>query len=201
MKKILGIMGSPRKQGNTHAMVESILNGAEAQGAETEIVFLGDLTIKECNGCHVCWTGKECTKTDDMQKLYEKVAESDAIVFGTPVYWYGPTALMKGFIDRFVYFNCDLNRAGVRNKAAVAAIPFEEEDPATAELLLDFFRKSLAFLEMNFMGHVLAPGVTRKKEVAENPELMKQAFELGERLVHLPLERSKLHVKCNTDRN
>ena len=69
MKKFLGIMGSPRKHGNTHAMVESVLAGAKAHGATTEIVFLGDLTIKECNGCHVCWTGKACTKNDDMQKL------------------------------------------------------------------------------------------------------------------------------------
>ena len=183
VKKLLGIMGSPRKHGNTHAMVESILAGAQAHGAATEIIFLGDLTIQECNGCHVCWTGKACTKSDDMQKLYAKVAESDVIVFGTPVYWYGPTALMKGFIDRFVYFNCELNRAGVRNKDAVVAIPFEEEDPGTADLVLEFFRKSLAFLEMNFVGHLLAPGVTRRKEAAETPDLMKQAFELGERLV------------------
>jgi multimeric flavodoxin WrbA len=182
MKKILGIMGSPRKQGNTHAMVAAILSGAAAQGAMTEIVFLTDLLIKECNGCHVCWTGKECTKIDDMQNLYAKVAASDVIVFGTPVYWYGPTALMKGFIDRFVYFNCPLNRAGVRNKDAVVAIPFEEEDPETADLTLEFFRKSLSFLEMNFVDHLLAPGLTRKAEVSENLELMKRAFELGERL-------------------
>lgn len=182
MKKILGIMGSPRKHGNTHAMVDSILAGAKSSGATTEIVFLGDLNIKECNGCHVCWTGKECTKIDDMREMYAKVAESDAIVFGTPVYWYGPTALMKGFIDRFVYYNCDLNRTGVRNKPVVVAIPFEEEDPETANLVLEFFRKSLDFLEMNFVGHLLAPGITRKGEFTENLVLMKQAFELGERL-------------------
>ena len=186
MKKILGIMGSPRKQGNTHALVTGILAGAKSCGAATtEIVFLGDLNIKECNGCHVCWTGKECTKADDMWKLYTKVAESDAIIFGTPVYWYGPTALMKGFIDRFVYFNCDLHRAGVRNKDVAVVIPFEEEDPKTANLVLEFFTKSLDFLEMNFVGHLLAPGVTRRGEVAENPELMKRAFELGERLASM----------------
>ena len=186
MKKFLGIMGSPRKHGNTHAMVESVLAGAKAHGATTEIVFLGDLTIKECNGCHVCWTGKACTKNDDMQKLYAKIMDSDVIVFGTPVYWYGTTALMKAFIDRFVYFNCELNRGGVRNKNAVVVVPFEEEDLATADLVLELFRKSLEFLEMNFVGHLLAPGVKRREEVAENLKLMKQGLEMGERLATLP---------------
>ena len=64
-------------------MVTNILAGEKSCGATTEIVILGDLRIKECNECHVCWSGKECTKADDMWKLHAKVAESDAIIFAT----------------------------------------------------------------------------------------------------------------------
>jgi len=51
MQKILGIMGSPRKKGNTHILISKILEGAKSEGAEGEILFLGDLTIRECDGC------------------------------------------------------------------------------------------------------------------------------------------------------
>ena len=47
-----------------------------------------------------------CSKHDSMEALYPKITECDALILGTPVYWYGPTAIMKCFMDRFVYFNC-----------------------------------------------------------------------------------------------
>ncbi len=92
-----------------------------------------------------------------MNKIYPKIIQSDVIIFGMPVYWYGPTALMKCFIDRFVYFNCPENRAKIRGKSAVIAVPFEEESPKTAHLLVKFFKKSLQYLEMNLIGTVLVP--------------------------------------------
>jgi multimeric flavodoxin WrbA len=185
MKKILGIMGSPRRNGNTHILVSRILEGAESEGAEGDILLLDDLAIKECNGCHVCWEGKDCSKDDDMNSIYPRVIESDAIIFGTPVYWYGPTALMKGFIDRFVYFNCPENREKIRGKPVVLAVPFEEEDPETAALLVSFFEKSLGYLEMNLIGTILVPGVTRKGEMKEKEAKLQEAYELGKKLARL----------------
>jgi multimeric flavodoxin WrbA len=185
MKKILGIMGSPRKNGNTHILLSRILEGAESEGARGNILFLDDLAIKECNGCHVCWEGKECSKDDDMNSIYPRIIESDGIVFGTPVYWYGPTALMKGFIDRFVYFNCPKNRAKIKGKPVVLAVPFEEKDPETAALLEAFFEKSLGYLEMNLIGTILVPGVTRKGEIKEKEAKLQEAYELGKKLARL----------------
>jgi len=57
--KILGVMGGPRKKGNTHILVSRILEGAEAAGADTEVLFLGDLNIRECDGCYSCWKGQD----------------------------------------------------------------------------------------------------------------------------------------------
>jgi multimeric flavodoxin WrbA len=179
MKRALGFVGSPRKNGNTHLLVSKILAGAEAEGAATETVFLGDLTIRECDGCLVCWKGKPCPKRDDMQALIAKIIESDIIVFGTPVYWYGPTALMKALVDRFVYFNCPENRAKVKDKTAILAIPFEEQDPETARLLTVFFEKSLAYLEMNLAGQVVVPGMGEKGAILQATESLARGYELG----------------------
>ncbi len=183
MKRVLGVVGSPRKKGNTHILVSRILEGAKTQGAEVDILFLNDLEIRECIGCHACWRGVECSQRDDMNDVYPKISECDVIVFGTPVYWYGPTALMKGFIDRFVYFNCPENRVKVKGKSAVIAIPFEEETPDTADLLVAFFEKSLEYLEMNLVGKIIAPGVGHRGEILDKEEHLAEGYELGRRLV------------------
>jgi multimeric flavodoxin WrbA len=181
MKKVLGIVGSPRKKGNTHLLVSKILEGAQDMGAETDILFLNDLSIRECDGCNICWNDKPCSKNDDMNAVYPKIAASDVLIFGTPVYWYGPTALMKCFIDRFVYFNCPVNREKIKGKSAVLAIPFEEENPETAALVTAFFEKSLAYLEVNLLGSVIVPGMGRRGQILERPERLVEAYELGKR--------------------
>jgi multimeric flavodoxin WrbA len=180
--KILGVVGSPRKKGNTHLLVSKILDGAREKGAKTEILFLNDLTIRECDGCHVCWKGKQCSKKDDMNKVYPKIIQSDVIIFGTPVYWYGPTALMKCFIDRFVFFNCPENRAKITGKSAVIAVPFEEENPKTAHLLVKFFEKSLDYLEMDLIGKLLAPGVSKRGDILAKEDLLEKGYRLGKRI-------------------
>jgi len=179
MKKILGVVGSPRLQGNTHILVERILEGAEAGGVTTETLFLDDLSIRECIGCHACWQGTECTRRDDMNRVYPKIGESDVIVFGTPVYWYGPTALMKGFIDRFVYFNCPEHCEDIRGTLAVVACPFEEESREAAALLEAFFEKCFVYLGMECAGTILAPGVTLKGEVRKCEATLAEAYDIG----------------------
>ena len=183
MKSILGVVGSPRRDGNTHVLVSTVLEAAEQQGAAVEPLFLGDLTIAECDGCHACWDGKQCSKDDDMNAVYPKLIESDVIIFGTPVYWYGPTALMKAFVDRLVYFNCPENRAKIRGRSAAVVVPFEEKDPETAAPVVAFFQKCLDYLEMDLVGRLLVPGVTRRGEVLEKSETLREARELGRKLI------------------
>ena len=120
-----------------------------------------------------------------MNDIYPRIIESDGIIFGTPVYWYGPTALMKGFIDRFVYFNCPEHREKIKGKPVALAIPFEEENLETATLLEAFFEKSLGYLEMNLIGAILVPGVTRKGEIREKEAKLQEGYELGKKLARL----------------
>jgi multimeric flavodoxin WrbA len=182
MNKLLGIVGSPRRQGNTDIMVRRILEGAAAAGAGTEAIQLADIQIHECNGCHACWKTGKCVQKDGMNELYPKIVESEVIIFGTPVYWYGPTALMKGFIDRFVYFNCAQNRPQIKGKSAVLVIPYEEMDPETAAPVVTFFEKSLRYLEVKIIEKFIIPGVTTKGEVVNQKDLMERAFRFGQSL-------------------
>ncbi len=176
---VLTVMGSPRTNGNTDILIARIAAGARRGGAAVEVVRLGGLEIRECDGCHACWRGRRCTKDDDMQGLYPKIGGSDVIVFATPVYWYGPTALMKAFIDRFVYFNCAENRPLIRGKKAAIAIVLEEENNATWQPVLDFFRKSLSYLEMITAGIIVVPGVGQAGAIRSKQGHLDEAFHLG----------------------
>jgi multimeric flavodoxin WrbA len=176
---VLAVVGSPRKNGNTDILVSRITEAAKAGGAEVEIVRLGEFSIRECDGCHACWRGRDCSKDDDMRRLYPKIVAADALVLGTPVYWYGPTALMKAFIDRFVYFNCEANRARIRGKKAVAAVVLEEDNQAAWQPVVDFFTKSLGYLEMSLAGTIVVPGVGKKGAILAKTDRLEEAERLG----------------------
>lgn len=182
MKQILGVVGSPRINGNTHVLVTKILEGAKQAGAKVDIIFLNNLNIKECDGCHTCLNGKQCNKNDDMINVYPKIIESDVIIFGTPVYWFGPTGLIKLFLDRFVFFNSPDNRKKIKNKSVVIVVPFEEDNFETVAPLISIFEKSFQYLEMSLVEKLIVPSVTKRGEVSEKKGIMKNAFKLGERL-------------------
>ena len=103
--KILGISCSPRKNGNTVAMLTAALNAAKAAGAEVELYSVAGKNIQPCTGCWACHGTATCTLKDDMQELYEKIIAADGIIFGTPIYSWGMTAQSKSIIDRTVALN------------------------------------------------------------------------------------------------
>ncbi len=182
MKRILGVMGSPRGGGNTHTLMRQIAEGVRDRGGEMDIISLKGLAVYECEGCHICWQSKPCSRQDDMNPIYDEIIRCDALVLGTPVYWYGPTALMKAFMDRFVYFNCEENRRHIIGKRVGLVIPYEDTDPDTVAPVVDFFERSLAYLQMTMAGKVLAPGVTKRGEVKNCDGFMAEAFALGQQL-------------------
>jgi multimeric flavodoxin WrbA len=117
-----------------------------------------------------------------MNDLYPIIESADVIIFGTPVYWFGPTALLKAFIDRLIYFNCPENRAKIAGKAAVIASPFEDTDMETAAPLLAFFEKCFDYLEMKRAGQIIVPGVAEKGDILAKSDALEQAYKLGTKL-------------------
>ena len=101
--KILVLNGSPRKKGNTAALVAAFKEGAESKGNEVEVIPVGNLKIAGCIGCEYCHTKGEgkCVQQDDMQALYPKLASADMIVLASPVYYFAFTGQMQNAISRF----------------------------------------------------------------------------------------------------
>jgi multimeric flavodoxin WrbA len=99
--KIVGISASPRgAESRTARLVEAVLRGAAAAGAETEFVDLCRHRFEFCNACGTCYATGECPKADDFAQVFGLMLEADGVVFGSPNYVDGPTAQLKQVIDR-----------------------------------------------------------------------------------------------------
>jgi multimeric flavodoxin WrbA len=100
--KVIGFNASPRKNGNTVTLVEAVLKGAEAKGAEVRLVNLHELKMKGCIGCEACKKDPgKCAQKDDVSPILQELKEVDAVVLGTPVYWWHVNPQLKMLTDRF----------------------------------------------------------------------------------------------------
>ncbi|WP_094228886.1 flavodoxin family protein [Methanolobus psychrotolerans] len=100
--KILGISGSPKAGGNNDMLIGKVMDIANERGFETDTVFISSSKIAPCIACGVCATGKRCPIDDDMQPVYDKLVDADAIVVSSPVYFGTMTAQLKALCDRSV---------------------------------------------------------------------------------------------------
>ena len=100
MLKVVGIVGSPRKDGNTEYMVRKCLEYISQEDIEVELVTLHDKNISFCVGCDSCKATNKCVINDDMQMLTDKVRDADGVIMSSPVYFGDMTGLAKTFIDR-----------------------------------------------------------------------------------------------------
>jgi len=105
MVRVLGIVGSPRKGGNTEIMVNNALEAARSAGAETEIVLLAEKRVEPCDGCGVCSETGKCKIDDDFELVFNMMTEADGLIFASPSYYESMTPHMKALIDRSGTFN------------------------------------------------------------------------------------------------
>jgi len=104
--KALVLMGSPRKNGNTAALLGPFRQELEAAGAEMETVWLYDRDIRPCTACRRCqedWTDFGCPQEDDVRELFDKILDAGLLVLATPIYSWYCTPPMKALLDRLVY--------------------------------------------------------------------------------------------------
>lgn len=184
--KALAIMGSPRKKGNTDILLDKIIEGLKSKEVETEKICLVDLKIEPCNSCNLCMAepAGKCVLKDDMTStLYNKIEKADILVLGSPVYWYGFTAQMKTFIDRFYAFvEPDFTVPRLKGKKVLLATPYAEPKP-TASLAVIYIADQIChFTGMQLAGVVQAPGCVEKGDVNREKAVLDQAFALGQQV-------------------
>lgn len=104
--KYLILMGSPRKNGNTHSLVKPFINELDLHNIDHELIWLYDKNIKPCIACRNCqkdWSIFGCPIKDDGQDIFDKILGCDKIILATPIYSWYCTPPMKAVLDRMVY--------------------------------------------------------------------------------------------------
>jgi len=98
--KAIGIVGSPRKNGNTEIVTKHALRAIEEEGIDTELITLAGLNIQLCDGCEACASEETCPIDDDIFPIYQKMKAADVIILASPVYYGSATALIKALMER-----------------------------------------------------------------------------------------------------
>ena len=177
-KKIVVLNGSPRKNGNTSALVKAFTEGAESAGHTVTEFFLDSMNIHGCKGCFGGHSSRECpcVQNDDMNVIYPAVKACDVMVLATPLYYWNMSGQLRTAVDRLFALEegeGNLLRGNGRSCALLMAAEgngFED--------VVQYYDHLMGHLKWENLGHVLAGGNMNVGDIQGKPEIQ-QAYELG----------------------
>ena len=198
--KVIGFNASPRKKGNTDTLVKSVLKGAEEKGADVRLVNLHELKMKGCLGCEGCKKKLgTCVQKDDLSPILQELMEVDAIVLGTPVYWWHVNSQLKMLTDRFYCYFLEEQNPETGDVQFTSVFPGGKKivfvtsraDVETAELFPELYDYLFEWLKMlpTVMGASSTEFVTHygsrndRNSAKNNAELLARAESVGASLV------------------
>jgi multimeric flavodoxin WrbA len=186
--KVLGIMGSPRRQGNTEVLLDKALDGAAQAGAEVEKVVVCDLKISPCREIYACRKDGECAIKDDMQSLYRKLQEADHVILASPIFFYGVTSQVKAVIDRCQAPWVGRHVLGMgKDDTRVRRGAFISVGATRGAKLFDGAVLTVKYffdaIGVKYTRDLLIRGVDNRGQIAEHPGFLDDAFRLGQELV------------------
>jgi multimeric flavodoxin WrbA len=176
--RYLALLGSPRQNGHSAALLDSFLEGAASKGHSGDTIWLHEKKILPCTACDGCkkngaGTGR-CVLKDDMTALYSLVGHADVIVHAFPVYWWSMPAQTKLFQDRLYA----MDYPGFKGKKLSLLMTYGGEDPNSGPRLIEqTFRDICEFLDMQFCDSIgVCSGTT---PVRDNKRALERAFLSG----------------------
>ena len=183
MEKICVLLGSPRKGGNSETMTEALISGLEDK-VEIDRFRLGDMTIDGCLDCRKCWsTGYPCIIDDEMEKIYESVSESYALILATPLYWYSWSSYIKPVIDRLLPFLSDKALSNLAGKKSILVASAGDTHESCFDGLLFSFRQACGLLGMEIAGEFCYSDMYKKHAASEDRELLARLRDTGVKIL------------------
>ena len=197
--KVMAIIGSPRKGGNTEILVDRVIEGCKSiTDVNAEKFFVVDKNIQYCDGCIVCMTPPQgagrCSIKDDMVEILEQMKGTDAFIFGTPNHMRTVTAPLLNFFARMLPLleflsECDDKgqviggefSSKLRDKKAATVIT--QGDPFfSSPLVYEVLERNLIDFKIRRIGDVISISNMKKGSVADKEEDLKKAYDLGVKL-------------------
>ncbi|RKY23091.1 MAG: flavodoxin family protein [Planctomycetota bacterium] len=189
--RILCIHASERARGNSRALYDEAIKGAESAGARIERLAVRDLEFEPCISCNGCDATGECVIHDDMHRVYALLRECDRFLIASPIYFWSLPGRFKCLIDRCQAFwvkkfvlgeKVAANASGMERRAAfISVCGFSDGDKMfpSAEKIIRAF---LSCIDVKLTDTLYVPGADRVGAVLEKPELLKAAFQTGRSL-------------------
>jgi multimeric flavodoxin WrbA len=188
--RILTLLGSPRPQGNTRAVLDAVLAGAREGGAEAELVELSELS--DLSGCRECFACQEvpdapgCAVEDDMQEILSKALTTDVLLLATPVFGWSMSWLLKAAVDRLYCmfkFGDDELRCLLEDRGMAGVVSAGGGENDGADLVSETFRRFARFSKSRWLGTFVAANVTAPDAIRADRRLCGRARAFGRSLV------------------
>lgn len=181
---MLGVLGSPRRGGNSDILLDQCLKGAREKGATTVKLVLRDLKIAPCQGCNQCLTAGDCMVADSMREVHRALEQADAVVIASPIYFSGLTGQTKCMIDRcqclWARENLIGRKVGHPRKGGMILVGGDAQAVfRNAQSELKAFMKGVGIA---FHSELLVAGVEKAGEVRTHDAEMRRAWEMGKEL-------------------
>ena len=186
--KVLGILGSPRREGNTEILLDEALRGASDHGGLCEKIILRDLKITPCLEIYKCAEDGVCAIQDEMQGLFPKIIQAERLLLASPIFFYSVPALAKAMIDRCqslwakkYILKLPVSPIAERKGAFISVAA------TRGKKLFDGVRLTVKYffdaIDVAYSDELFVRGADEKGEVRDQPEALKAAYDLGQRLV------------------
>lgn len=183
--KVLALIGSPRKGGNSDILADEVLNGARQAGGDTKKIYLDDFFIRPIG--EVADNSRvrdDARADDDFLKILDVFLDSEIVIWSTPIYWAGVSAQMKCFIDRLSsYFNNPHYANRFTRKGHIFLCTFGRADKDYSNMVTEPMKSTIETLRGIYLGDISVPSCYQKGKIRERYEILKQAIELGKNAV------------------
>lgn len=177
-KKVLILLGSPRKGGNSDLLCDEFMRGAIENGNEVEKIRVASKKIAPCIGCYHCAKHNgECVRQDDMAEILQKMINANVLVLASPVYFYSINAQLKAVIDRTV-----ARWLEVKNKEFYYIVTMADEELSSADTTISCFRGYAGCVDGAVeKGIIIGSGVHEPGEIKAS-SAMEKAYAMGKAL-------------------
>jgi multimeric flavodoxin WrbA len=174
-KKLVGIIGSPRKDGNTALLTDKLLDLLKDR-FDIEKIFLRDLDISSCQECYYCMDHDDCSIKDDMQKIYEKLKEAHVMILSSPIFMGGVTSLMKILMERTWH----LRKGQLKDKIGSYVIVGRRDIGAGVNEMEEYLSRLLVKKVAGVIGFGF-----RRGDISNDQEVLKYVQRLGNQIINL----------------
>ena len=178
--KIIGIDGSPRKDGNTETLLRKVLAGVAEAGGTTEFLKLADLRIDYCRGCGACRATGECVMQDDMDRVVAAIQQSDIVVLGSPIYAWQVSGNTKVFMDRLCRLLTPQYTSRLNGPKKIAFVYTQgNPDGDLFKPYFEYLEKVYPFLGFTLAGRIQATGTRGKEDILAQEDTLTKAHAFG----------------------